>query len=407
MIDKIRRQFNAAFTPEKYQAFLSDIASDFGFSPTFRIAETPFFIPRALERQILAGCQQVIDFIKKPDFKALTQRAIELNTAVPNEDAHTQFLAIDFGICEEDGYIVPKLIEVQGFPTIFNFQLNLYPKILTQYPFLGDLSPYPNGVDGETYLALLKKVILGKHPPEEVVLLEIEPEKQNTRIDFHYARRDLGIPLVCVTDVIKEGKMLFYKSTAGKKVRIRRIYNRVIFDELNLRDDLKLAFSFEEELDVEWAGHPNWYTRISKFILPYLHGPYFIDTTLLSELEAIPEDLENYVLKPLFSFSGAGVIFNVTKEDIENVRDKDLFILQKKVHYAPVIQSPDGNVKVEVRIFCLWPEDEENPTIVGNLARLSRGEMIGVKFNRDKDWVGGSIGLFEKNNGNTLQRNEG
>jgi hypothetical protein len=199
-----------------------------------------------------------------------------------------------------------------------------------------------------------------------------------------------------VTEVIKEGTQLFYINEAGQKKRIKRIYNRVIFDELNLRKDLTLQFSFEEELDVEWAGHPNWYTRISKFILPYLQGKYFIETTLLSDLKEIPEDLENYVLKPLFSFSGSGVVFNVKKSDIENVMDKDLYILQKKVNYAPVIQSPDGKVKVEVRVLVLWPEGDENPTLVGNLSRLSRGEMIGVKFNKDKDWVGGSIGLFER-----------
>ncbi len=396
MIKTFRKQFNEAFSPEKYQGFLQDIASDFGFAPTFRIAETPFFIPKTLENQLIDGCHQVIDFIKRPDFKQLTQRSIELNTAVPNEDAHTQFLAIDFGICEEDGQIIPKLIEVQGFPTIFNFQFNLARKVLNCHPFLGSLSPYPDGVDENSYFELLKKVVLGKHARENVVLLEIEPERQNTKIDFLYASRDLGVPVVCVTDVIKEGKALFYKNPNGEKIRIRRIYNRVIFDELNVRKDLNLDFSFEEELDVEWAGHPNWYTRISKFILPYLHGPYFIESVLLSELESIPGDLENYVLKPLFSFSGAGVVFNVKPEDVEAVKDRDLFILQKKVHYAPVIQSPNGKVKVEVRVFCLWPEEDESPVIVGNLARLSRGEMIGVKFNRDKDWVGGSIGLFEK-----------
>jgi hypothetical protein len=396
MIDSVRRQFNGEFTAEKYQAFLEDIASDFGFAPTFRIAETPFFIPKSLENQLMEGCAQVIDFIKRPDFKVVTERAIELNTAVPSEDAHTQFMAIDFGICEEDGRIIPKLIEVQGFPTVFNFQFNLFQKILKQYPFLENLSPYPGRVTESVYLELLKKVVLGKQSPENVVLLEIEPEKQNTKIDFYYANRDLGIPVVCVTKVIKEDDRLYYQNDSGEKVRIHRIYNRVIFDELDLRKDLKLNFSFEDCLDVEWAGHPNWYTRISKFILTYLNGPYFIESKLLSEVDAIPEDLENYVLKPLFSFSGSGVIFNVNKEDIDAVQHRDLYILQKKVRYSPVVQSPSGGVKVEIRIFCLWPEEDESPTIVGNLARLSRGDMIGVKFNKDKDWVGGSIGLFEK-----------
>lgn len=396
MIQSFREQFNASFTPEKYDAFLKDITSDFNFAPTFRIAETPFFIPEELKKQIQQGCEEVISFIKKSDFKNLTKRSIDLNTLVPNEDAHSQFLAIDFGVCEENGKIVPKLIEIQGFPSVFNFQYHLFQKFLKFYPFLKDTTPYLNGFNEATFLDLLRKVVLKDFKPEEVVLLEIEPEKQNTKIDFYYCKHDLGIPVVCVTEVIKEGKMLFYLNSVGEKIQIKRIYNRVIFDELDLRKDLKLAFSFEEELDIEWAGHPNWYTRISKFILPYLKGLYFIESKLLSEIKEIPTDLENYVLKPLFSFSGSGVKFHVTQQDIDEVKEKDMFLLQKKVHYAPVIQAPDGKVKVEVRILALWPEEDENPTLVANLARLSRGEMVGVKFNKDKDWVGGSIGLFQK-----------
>ena len=89
MIEPIRNRFNAEFSEEKYKAFLEDLASDFNYSPTFRIAETPFFIPKSLEKQLLEACGQVIDFIKRPDFKSLTQRSIELNAAVPNEDEHT------------------------------------------------------------------------------------------------------------------------------------------------------------------------------------------------------------------------------------------------------------------------------------------------------------------------------
>ncbi|SFO64730.1 hypothetical protein SAMN04488519_11075 [Algoriphagus ornithinivorans] len=396
MIEKFRRLFNQHFSEESYAEFLNSIDRDFDHRPTFRIAETPFFIPEEFQKQLVEASQEVIQFIKRPDFKQLTQKAIDLNVSVPNEDAHTQFLAIDFGVCMENGKLIPKLIEVQGFPSVFNFQYNLNQKFQGTYPFLSELTPYFPGVDSEKYLEILKKVVLGVYKPEEVILLEIEPEKQNTKIDFYYCKKDLEVPFVCVTQIRKEGKKLFYTNEKGKEIQIKRIYNRVIFDELNARPDLKMQFRFEEELDVEWAGHPNWYTRISKFILPYLRGPYFIETTLLSELKEIPEDLENYVLKPLFSFSGAGVIFNVSKEDIEKVKQKDLYILQKKVQYEPVIQSPTGGVKVEVRVLALWPEEDESPTLVGNLSRLSRGEMIGVKFNKDKDWVGGSIGFFEK-----------
>ncbi|WP_396155123.1 hypothetical protein [Flavobacterium macrobrachii] len=391
-----RNQFNQAFSVEKYNAFIDDINSDFNYKVTFRIGETPFFISKELKEQLLEGCQQVIDFIQRDDFKSLTERALELNRKVPNEDNHTTFLAIDFGICEEDGKIVPKLIEVQGFPSLFNFQNHLSEKFVSHYPFLSELTPFLNGLNQESYLTLIKKVITNNISIENVILLEIEPEKQNTKIDFYYCKKDLGIPFVCVTELYEKVNQLFYKNDKGEEIQVKRIYNRVIFDELDLRTDLQLNFDFSKSYDVEWAGHPNWFFRISKFILPYLKGKYFIETTLLSDLKEIPNDLENYVLKPLFSFSGSGVIFHVKPEDIEAVTEKDLYILQKKVHYKPIIQSPDGLVKAEVRLLAVWAKDEEKPTLVTNLVRLSRGEMIGVKFNKDKDWVGGTVGMFEK-----------
>lgn len=396
MIPRYRQLFNDQFSEEKYQALLDDIASDFNYPPTFRIAETPFFISNELKTQLIKGANGVIDLIQQDNFKKLTEKSLELNTKVPNEDEHTQFLAIDFGICEENGKVIPKLIEVQGFPSLFNYQPALYDKFKNHYPFLESLTPFFGNYDFEQYYQFLEEVICNFHPKENVVLLEIEPEKQNTKIDFYYCRRDIGIPIVCVTDIIKKGKQLFYKNENGDEILIKRIYNRVIFDELELRKDLKLNFSFSDDLDVEWACHPNWFFRISKFILPLLKGEYFIETTLLSDLKEIPEDLENYVLKPLFSFSGSGVIFHVKKEDIEQVVEKDLYILQKKVNYLPIVQSPDGKVKAEVRVLCLWKKNDAAPTLLCNLVRLSRGEMIGVKFNKDKDWIGGTLGLFER-----------
>ncbi|WP_140485871.1 hypothetical protein [Flavobacterium sp. GSA192] len=396
MISKYRKLFNEQFTEEKYQALKEDIATDFDYNPTFRLGETPFFISNELKEQLIEGCNDVINLIQQSNFKELTDKALELNNKVPNEDEHSTFLAIDFGICEEDGKTIPKLIEVQGFPSLFNYQVNLFEKFKKQYPFLKELTPFLNDTTPQEYLKTLEAVFCNNHPNENVILLEIEPEKQNTKIDFYYCKRDLGIPFVCVTDLIKKGNQLFYKNENGDEVLVKRIYNRVIFDELDLRTDLKLNFSFSDELDVEWAGHPNWFFRISKFILPLLKGKYFIETTLLSDLKEIPEDLENYILKPLFSFSGSGVIFHVKKEDIEAVVDKELYILQKKVNYLPIIQSPDGKVKAEVRMLCTWKKEDTSPTLLCNLVRLSRGEMIGVKYNKDKDWVGGTIGLFER-----------
>jgi hypothetical protein len=98
----------------------------------------------------------------------------------------------------------------------------------------------------------------------------------------------------------------------------------------------------------------------------------------------------------LFSFSGSGVIFHVKKEDIEAVKEKDLYILQKKVNYSPILQSPDGKGQSRSSGTLRLEKDDDSPTLLCNLARLSRGEMIGVKFNKDKDWVGGSLALFER-----------
>lgn len=395
MNPKFRHHFNDNFSVEKYKELIKDITSDFDYEVTFRIGESPFFIPNDLKEQLIEGCHEVIDFIKQEDFKLLTNKALELNRKVPNEDSHTTFLAIDFGICEENGEIIPKLIEVQGFPSLFNFQYHLSKKFVSHYPFLSELTPFLSGLNPSSYLKLVEEAICNNHKKENVILLEIEPEKQNTKIDFYYCHQDIGIPVVCVTDLHQKGRQLFYKNEYGEEILVKRIYNRVIFDELDLRTDLKLNFDFSSEVDVEWAGHPNWFFRISKFILPYLKGKYFIETTLLSDLKEIPEDLENYVLKPLFSFSGSGVIFHVKKQDIEAVTEKDLYILQKKVNYKPIIQSPNGKVKAEVRILAVWKKDQPSPILATNLIRLSRGEMIGVKFNKDKDWVGGTVGMFE------------
>jgi len=396
MIPKYRKLFNDQFNEIKYQNLKGDIAADFDYEPTFRIAETPFFISNELKKQLIEGCNDVINLLQKESFKKLTNKSLAINHKVPNEDEHTNFLIIDFGICEENGIVLPKLIEVQGFPSLYNFQNNLFEKFKKHYPFLSELTPYFNDLTPQEYIKNLEEVFCNNHPKENVILLEIEPEKQNTKIDFYYCKRDIGLPIVCVTDIIKKRNQLFYKNKNGKEILVKRIYNRVIFDELENRTDLKLNFSFFDDLDVEWAGHPNWYFRISKFILPLLKGKYFIEATLLSDLSEIPKDLENYVLKPLFSFSGSGVIFHVKKEDIETVNDKELYILQKKVNYIPILQAPDEKVKAEIRILCTWKKGDTAPTLLSNLVRLSRGEMIGVKYNKNKDWVGATIGLFER-----------
>jgi len=250
------------------------------------------------------------------------------------------------------------------------------------------------GRSDEEYVSHIRKLLLNGHAAENVILLEVEPEKQNTRIDFLATFNSTGVRPVCITKIKRDGRNLYY-GNEGKLTAVHRIYNRVIFDEFQKRTDLKCQFNLTEAVDVEWAGHPNWFFRISKFTMPFLKNPFVPETTFLHELKTIPADLENYVLKPLFSFSGTGVVFNVQREDIDRVSDPENWILQRKVNYEPVILSPDGNVKTEIRMLYSWHPDDDNPQLVINMARLSKGEMIGVKYNKNKTWVGGSVGFFE------------
>lgn len=397
MIADIRQRYNEQFTQEKYQRFLEDLYSQFDHVPGFRVAESPVFIPAYLKNKIFEACHQIAEVILRPDFRELTEPSLTHAIRVPNETAHTRFLQMDFGLCEGvNGEITPKLIEVQGFPSLYFYQHFVAGMYRKHFDIPQHLNHLFNGFTPDSYVGLLKEIIMGNEDPAEVVLIDVEPFKQPTQIDFHATRKVLGLKVACVTDLFKKGDKLFYKNEAGHDVRVKRIYNRVIFDELLARTDLNLGFSFTDELDVDWVGHPNWFFRISKYTMPYIKCDYMPKTHFLDQVEDIPKDLENYVLKPLYSFSGSGVIFHVKPEDIDQVKDPSQYILQEKVKYVPVIKTNDNDaVKVEVRIMLLWPDHEPKPIIVNNLARLSKGEMIGVKFNKDKTWVGGSVGFYE------------
>lgn len=397
MVPEIRNAFNKAFTEEKYKDFLADLNSKHPGAIEFRVAETPVFIPKDFTKKMIDACEAIVDIITDKKFKALTQRAVPKNENVPNENDHTDFIAFDFGICEnEDGELEPQLIEMQGFPTLFGFQV-YYPQVIEKhFDIPANFSTYLNGYNADSYIQFLKEIILGGHQPENVILLELKPHKQKTRIDFYCTQDYVPIPIVCLTDLIQEGKKIFYEKD-GKKIEIKRIYNRIIFDELaQIKDSLGDVVDITQPLDVEWAPHPNWFYRISKFTLPLIRHPYVPKTYYLNEVTQVPHDLENYVLKPLFSFAGQGVIIDLTQKDIDQVKDPENWILQHKVKYADIIKTPDIPAKAEIRIFYFWEKGAPRPIAVNNLARLSKGKMIGVRYNLDKEWVGGSVAYFEK-----------
>ena len=108
----------------------------------------------------------------------------------------------------------------------------------------------------------------------------------------------------------------------------------------------------------------------------------------MNELDKYPKDLNRFVLKPLFSFAGLGVEVDVTKDILDKVVDKSNYILQEKVEYAPLIETPDEYAKVEIRLMFLW---DDKPILTTNLIRTSKGKMMGVDFNKNKTWVGSNI----------------
>lgn len=397
MIKEIRERYNAEFTETAYNRFFESCQNRFDKRIEFKVCETPVFIPADFKSLLMQAGEEIIDLISSEKFNTFSKKAIPQELNVPGDEDKPVFIALDFGICENaSGELIPQLIEMQGFASLYAWQHELGRQYRKHFNIPPDVNHLFQGMDNDAYVALLKKTILGDHAPKHVILLEIEPEKQKTWIDFYLTREMLGIEPVCVSKIMKEGNNIYYE-LHGEKVQVKRIYNRLIFDELLLRKDLVTNWQLTDETNVEWVCHPNWFFRISKYSLPLIKSKFVPETYFINELKNIPGDLENWVLKPLFSFAGHGVIFNVKKEDIEKVLPEgENFILQKKVKYKPVIETLDQPAKCELRLMYIWEKNKERPTLVINLVRLSKGEMIGVDYNKNKTWVGGTVGYYEE-----------
>lgn len=387
MIASVRENFNNTYSDERYQKYLSEIWKYTNGESDFRICETPLFIDEELSQKLQLAANEIASYLFTDEFKIRSQDAIPVNLSVLNEDSHPLFLQIDFAICsDENGRPIPKLIELQGFPSLYAFQVLLDDINRQFYEIPAGFTSYFNGFTKDSYLELFKTAVLGNHSPENVILLEIEPWKQKTRIDFTLTKEYLGIDAVCISEVIQRGTKSFYKKN-GNEIPIRRIYNRVIFDELQ-RKEVKPGFDFHAEVDVEWAGHPNWFFKVSKHTLPQIKSKFAPNCYNLNGLTEYPGELENYVLKPLYSFAGSGVKVDVTKELLDSLADRDNYILQEKVEYIPLIKTPDEFSRAEVRMMFIWLE---KPVLVNNLLRTSKGKMMGVDFNKGKTWVGSNI----------------
>jgi hypothetical protein len=393
MITSLRKQFNASFTPEKYQTFLQRVDEVCGTHVSFRLSETPCFLPKELiDRMAEDGKALIRQLVENPEYRKKSDEAVPAEFKVPNEPAHPMFVQVDFGLVRDArGELQPKLVELQAFPSLYAYQGPLADAYVDVYELDKRLKYFLSGFDAASYRALLRRAIVGSHDPENVILMEIDPAHQKTLPDFLLTEKMLGVRAVDIVDIKKEGSRLYYER-GGQRIPIRRIYNRAIVDELE-RKNIKLNFDWRDDLDVEWAGHPNWYFRISKFSIPYLKHASVPKTWFLDRLPEIPADLENYALKPLYSFAGLGVVIAPKKEDIRAIpaERRPYYILQERMHFEPVIETPFGGTKAEVRVMYIWL-DELTPVLT--IIRMGRGLMMGVDHNKNMEWVGASAGLF-------------
>jgi len=398
MIPPLRRQFNLDFTPDKYGRFLRRVDEACGSHVQFRLSETPCFFPKSLLRRMSADGENLIrQLVESPEYRVKSDSSIPTEFRVPNESTHPMFVQVDFGLVRGlNGDLEPKLVELQAFPSLYAYQALLAQSYieayaLDRYPDSKRLRFFLDDLNEKSYRDLLAQAIVAGHDPENVVLMEIDPLHQKTYPDFALTEKLLGIRTVDIATIRKEGRRLVYEH-CGNRVPIRRIYNRAIVDEIQ-RKNVNLNFDWRDDLDVEWAGHPNWYFRISKFSIPYLKHKSVPKTWFLNRLESVPQDLQNYALKPLYSFAGLGVMIAPKKEDLAAIppEKRGDYILQERLDFEPVISTPFGMTKAEVRVMYIWL-DELRPVLT--IVRMGRGLMMGVDHNKNMEWVGASAALY-------------
>ena len=395
MIPSYRQDFNSRFTPEKYERLRREMTSRCGIEVPFALCETPCFFPHALvERMGEDGKALIRQLVENPEYRERSEASIPAKFRVPNELPHPMFIQVDFGLVRDSaGELQPKLVELQAFPSLYAYQPVLAQAYVDVFALDRKLCYFLSGLDSPSYQRLLRDAIVAGHDPANVVLMEVHPEEQKTRPDFLLTEKLLGIRTVCITKIRKQERQLFYED-GGKQIPIERIYNRTIVDELE-RKGVALPFDFRDELDVEWAGHPNWYFRMSKYSIPFLKNPSVPRTWFLDQLTEVPADLENFVLKPLYSFAGLGVVIAPSRADIDAIpaAKRNEYILQERLNFTPVVETPHGTTKVELRIMYVWLR-ELVPVLT--IVRMGRGLMMGVDQNKNMAWVGSSAALVSE-----------
>jgi hypothetical protein len=390
MIPSLRHAYNASYTNDRYRDYCRRLEERGRMEIPFRLAESPVFLPAVLRDEMVDASLEIFRQLSTAQALRRSEAAVPAEFDVPGCDPLPTFAVTDFAVTREtDGRLAPRLIELQAFPTLYAFQVAQCEELARMTPGGEGLGWYLSGLDAAGYKRIVGEAILSGLPPENVVLLDLDPPRQKTAIDFVFTEQLWDVRAIDPSAIDKRGRELWYERD-GKLTRIHRVYNRLIFDELEAKG-ARLPFDLTSRIDVSWAGHPNWYFRWSKHCLPELRHPTVPEAVLLSDLREAPADLERWVLKPLFSFAGSGVKVEVTPEDLAAVPEEQRAhtLLMRKVDYAPVIETTDGeHSKVEVRVMFIWRNGKPFP--VTTLARLSQGKMMGVNYNKDKTWVGSS-----------------
>ena len=397
----LRAVFNANYQDALYRrvcALMEERLEEPSFG--FRLAETPLLVPSDLRAKLEAGAKEILDILVRPEMIAAGRLAVPERFSAPGADALPQCVAIDFAIVREaDGSLGPRLIELQGFPSLYAMQLlqaEIWGEVLASIPGMPPrFTPLFSGNDRAAYVELLRRTVVADADVDEVVLLDLQPEEQKTRPDFHATRRLLGVRSVDALTLRREGRRLFAPKD-GRMIPVARLFNRIVFDELEKRR-VELPFAWRDELDVTWVCHPDWYWIWSKDALPRINHPCAPKTWYLSEVDPIPADCSDYILKPLFSFAGTGVNPDLTPEAIALIpnEERTQWILQERVEYAPALVAADGTaVKAEIRLMFLKPDDADRYTLAINMVRLSRGKIHGVDHNKGLTWVGSSVGVW-------------
>jgi hypothetical protein len=394
VVPRLRSSFNEAWTDAKYRDFVRSLELRTGATLGFPLSETPCFLPRSLMDSLSAtGLDLVNQILGSPEAMAAAEGAVPPRYRGAGAEKAPTFLQVDFGLVRNaDGSIQPKLVELQAFASLYGFQLAMADAYREAFGLPITLAPFLGGLDHHSYRDLMRQAIVGDHDPHEVVLMEIEPQKQKTWPDFVITEQWWGVRAVDTSEVKREGRRLYYRRD-GKATQIKRIYNRVIPDELE-RKHISLPFGYGDDLEVEWAGHPAWYFRISKFSIPWLSHPSVPETRFLDGIESLPIDRERYLLKPLFSFAGGGIIFAPTDAQIAAIpiSERKNYILQERVNFTPVIDTPEGPTQVEIRMMYVNDGSRLRPVLP--LLRMGRGQMMGVDHNKGLRWVGASAGLI-------------